>query len=143
MQSDHHTPTSASGQTITTCAWQMTYLKPTQREISLQVYYTDHDIPRHAPMLNGMHFKQPGAGLKDEFEEWGDELVLPLPDLEALGFELMENVRGEEVYELHYRVVLKCRAADVQIKWQVARPGVEIFGEFTFPSFLPSFLPPP
>ncbi|KAK3673844.1 hypothetical protein LTR78_006399 [Recurvomyces mirabilis] len=131
-RSDHTTSTrstTVTAQTITTCAWQITHIPPSQESISLQVYYTDHDIPRHAPMLHGMHFKQPGAALRDEFEGWGEELVLPLEDLKKMGHELMENVKGEEVYEIHYRVVLRCCGADVGLTWEVAKPGVEVLAE--------------
>lgn len=110
------------GQAITTETWQQAMVRVGEEEISTQVYWTERKINEHDPIRQG---RDADTDLRDGIEEWGDELVMKLPDLKELGFEAVKSTTKGLVYEIYYRLVMECDGANISVKWQIALPGTE------------------
>lgn len=91
--------------------------------MSVQVYWTEQNIADHDPILTGANVLE--SSVRPGIELWGEPLTMPVPDLEELGFEAYESEEKGLVYEIYWRLVLKCNGANVSVEWQIALPGTE------------------
>lgn len=76
--------------------------------------------------------------VRSGIESWGKPLTKKLPDLKALGYPLVDTAKGK-CYEFFSRLVLTVEGANIEVRWEVARPGLEPY-DGTFPSSAYSFL---
>ena len=93
-----------------------------EETLSVQVYWTESNIREHDPIRQGKDGHTP---LRDGIEPWGDELVMKLPELDAMGFDPVQSTNKDMVYEIYYRLVVECDGANIKVKWQIALPGTE------------------
>lgn len=99
--------------------------------MSVQVYWTQKKIKKHAPIRNGADGR---SALLPGIKEWRAPQTKTLPDLAKLGFELIDIDNGDMVYEIYYRLLLQCDGANIRFKWQIASPETPPFDEDGEPS---------
>lgn len=87
--------------------------------MNVQIYWTDRDILDHQAMRIG----DTTTPLKEGIEEY-ECLTMPIPDLKALGFELEDTSRGP-AYRMYWHLELMVNGANVDITWQISKPGSE------------------
>lgn len=82
----------------------------------------------HDPIMsNGLEATE--GELQPHIHKWGKPLTKKLPDLKALGFELLESPSGDEHYVVHSRLLLQCHGANIDVMWQIAKPGSKLYDE--------------
>ncbi|KAK5676013.1 hypothetical protein LTS10_011302 [Elasticomyces elasticus] len=114
------------GKPIACERWQQYYAYADQKEISQTVYWTESDIEEHASILErGMGILTAGAKLRADIKPW-DELIFKLDDLKELGFKLEKTSSGP-AYKIWYRLKVTCDGANVDINFQIARPGSSLY----------------
>lgn len=119
------------GKSFPTETWQQYVVREGDTEITQQVYWTHKKLQQHEAIRTGAERETP---LKPGIKEWRAPQVKALPDLAKLGFELITTDNGDMVYEIYYRLLLKCDGANIKFKWQIASPETPPFDEHGEPS---------
>lgn len=78
----------------TTSTWRYHLVKLSQKTLTLQVYWTELDLKKHAPMLTMKSWDEPGVNLLPGIEKWDKPLEMRLPSLRRLNFEVKDSDVG-------------------------------------------------
>lgn len=107
-------------------SWQYSIIPVEQRELTIQVYYTELDIAKHGRIRTG---KTGESALIEGVEAWGPPLVVPIGDLADFGFVGQKGLGSYEgdVYEFYWRLRVKVKGADVSMTWELAEPNQQPF----------------
>ena len=113
---------------LVTDTWREDWVSPEDGHLETQIYWTKHDMKAHDPIMEG-GLEASDGDLRPHIHKWGRPLIKKLPDLKALGFELQELPSREQYFVVHSRLLLQCHGANIDVMWQIAKPGSKLYDE--------------
>ncbi|KAK4901785.1 hypothetical protein LTR27_001557 [Elasticomyces elasticus] len=122
-----HIQTAPDGK-ITRQLWQHGYVYVSDASIfRQQIYWTKGDIQPSSPILtSGKFIDDQAAVMRHDVERYGAPLEFQLPNLAVMGFK-QKTAGGRKIYEFYYRLTMEAEGANVDVKFQIAKPGSVIY----------------
>lgn len=123
---------------------QYYYVDECNPALFIQPYWTEKVMKRHDPTKDAHNTLHTGI------YKWGEESIVRLPNLLALGFEAKEveplvddcdseneeapETQDRDVFEVWFRLVIEWNGANVNMRVQLAKPGTEPYSECSLAS---------